>query len=200
MSVDTIVLHVMAGTLAGTDAWFSSKKSGVSTHYGIGYNGELHQYVDESDTAYHAGSLVTNRRSIGIEHEGKHPDWPTGYWIPNYQQLAKSHALVVDILQRYRLDASHVFGHGEVANKPTCPGPGLNMMQYKQVVTNMLLQASRPKDSLKDKEATNADSISLVFGIGATTDPMVMEVNLEIRIGNKTYKTNIKDVKFEEEE
>jgi N-acetyl-anhydromuramyl-L-alanine amidase AmpD len=41
----------MDGTLAGTDAWFTNPASQVSAQYGIGKNGEVHQYVKEEDTA-----------------------------------------------------------------------------------------------------------------------------------------------------
>ena len=54
---EAIVIHVMDGTLKGTDGWFSSPLSQVSAHYGIGRNGEVHQYVEEIDTAWHAGRI-----------------------------------------------------------------------------------------------------------------------------------------------
>ena len=33
---EAIVIHIMEGTLTGTDAWFKSEESGVSAHYGVG--------------------------------------------------------------------------------------------------------------------------------------------------------------------
>ena len=55
---EAIVIHIMEGTLKGTDAWFKNEESGVSAHYGIGKQGEIHQYVGKSDTAWHAGRLA----------------------------------------------------------------------------------------------------------------------------------------------
>jgi N-acetylmuramoyl-L-alanine amidase len=55
---EIIVIHIMAGTLIGTDSHFSSPFSQVSTHYGIGFNGEVHQYVKEEDTAWGNGLRV----------------------------------------------------------------------------------------------------------------------------------------------
>lgn len=80
---EAIVIHIMEGTLQGTDAWFSNEESGVSAHYAIGKYGESHQYVGESDRAWHAGRIVSptwrllkpdinpNWYTIGIEHEGR---------------------------------------------------------------------------------------------------------------------------------
>lgn len=65
-----IVLHWMVGTLSGTDKVFQDPNRQASTQYGIGATGEIHQYVDDKYTAYHAGVSQYNRASIGIEHEG----------------------------------------------------------------------------------------------------------------------------------
>ncbi|HWO92013.1 MAG TPA: N-acetylmuramoyl-L-alanine amidase, partial [Methylomirabilota bacterium] len=52
---EAIVVHIMDGTLLGTDARFANPGSKVSAHYGVGTNGQIHHYVAESDTAWHAG-------------------------------------------------------------------------------------------------------------------------------------------------
>ena len=44
---EAIVIHIMEGSLSGTDDWFRSTKSNVSAHYGIGKTGEVHRYVPE---------------------------------------------------------------------------------------------------------------------------------------------------------
>lgn len=68
--IDHITLHIMAGTLAGTDAHFSRSASQVSATYGIGGNGDIHQYVSESNTAWADGDAISNASGISIEHEG----------------------------------------------------------------------------------------------------------------------------------
>jgi N-acetylmuramoyl-L-alanine amidase len=127
-----IVIHVMAGTLGGTDAWFSDPAAKVSAHYGVGKNGEVHQYVSEDDTAFHAGTVVNptaqivldlpnvnpNFYTIGIEHEGQATDaWTT-------QQASTSAELIAQIAARHAipLDAHHVFAHQEVRASKPCPG------------------------------------------------------------------------------
>ncbi len=81
------VIHIMQGSLAGTDAWFANSASQVSSHFGIGKRGEVHQYVKIEDSAWHAGVVKNptwkllkktllgtpinpNFYTIGIENEG----------------------------------------------------------------------------------------------------------------------------------
>ena len=79
---EAVVIHIMEGTLPGTDSWFASSSSQVSAHYGVGKSGEIHQYVKEGDTAWHAGrvdrptwkllkpDINPNLYTIGVEQEG----------------------------------------------------------------------------------------------------------------------------------
>jgi N-acetyl-anhydromuramyl-L-alanine amidase AmpD len=129
------VIHIMAGTLHGTDLWFGNSVSAVSAHYGVGKNGEIHQYVREEDTAFHAGSVDApswtaihktangkfinpNYYTIGIEHEGfPDDDWPEA-------QRASSVELIAEIAARWHipLDALHVIRHHEIRRSKPCPG------------------------------------------------------------------------------
>lgn len=52
----------MGGTLAGTDSWFNNSASQVSAHFGAGFDGELHQYVDLGNTAWANGILEPGQR------------------------------------------------------------------------------------------------------------------------------------------
>jgi hypothetical protein len=63
-----LVEHIMQGTLTGTDGWFRNPAAQVSAHFGIGKAGEVIQWVDTADTAWHA--VAANHMSIGVEHEG----------------------------------------------------------------------------------------------------------------------------------
>jgi N-acetylmuramoyl-L-alanine amidase len=123
---DAIVIHIMEGTLAGTDEWFNDPESKVSAHYGIGRNGQVHQYVREGDTAYHAGRVFgstwsqlrvgvnPNLYTVGIEHEGQEgSDWPDDL----YQASAE---LVAAVGGRWGipLDRAHVIGHRKPALVP----------------------------------------------------------------------------------
>jgi len=131
-----LVLHLMDGSLAGTDAWFltapdkrpASLQAPSSAHYGIGKDGTIHQYVAEQDTAFHAGRVLNpkipievnpNYWSIGVEHEGRVSDiWPEA-------MVDASVTLLTDICQRIKIpaDRAHIIGHREIFSEKPCPGP-----------------------------------------------------------------------------
>jgi hypothetical protein len=52
-----ICVHTMAGTLASCDGWFGNPASQVSSHYGAGLAGELHQYVALANGSWANGVL-----------------------------------------------------------------------------------------------------------------------------------------------
>jgi N-acetylmuramoyl-L-alanine amidase len=137
-----IVIHIMEGSLSGTDSWFQSADSKVSAHYGVGRNGEVHQYVQENDSAWHAGRVFTpswqliqpsgdgtyynpNYYTVGIEHEG---DEATVWTDATY---AASSSLIRDISTRWNipLDRNHVIGHHEIYAKKACPGNKVDLLK-----------------------------------------------------------------------
>ena len=127
-----IVLHVMDGTLTGTDAWFANPKAKVSAHYGVGRHGEIHQYVDEADTAWHAGDWGVNLSTIGIEHEGRQ-NGGTPYWAPTLEQLLASVRLAASICHRHGIapDPDTLLRHSEInPDHALCPGPGFPLELY----------------------------------------------------------------------
>lgn len=63
-----VVLHVMEGSLAGTDAWFHDPVSQVSSHFGVGRAGQVYQWVDLNRVAW--AQAAYNDSAISIEHEG----------------------------------------------------------------------------------------------------------------------------------
>lgn len=139
-----IVIHLAAGSLGGTDAWFLNPASTVSAHYCIGTSGTVHQYVKDSDTAYHTGvihnptwpaiikGINPNIYTIGIEHEGELGDvWPE-------EQLQASIAITAGLCKEFSIpiDALHIIGHHEIYDGHACPGPGWNKQTYISRVTN----------------------------------------------------------------
>ena len=65
-------MHTMAGSLSSCDSWFNNPSAVVSAHYGIGFDGEIHQYVRDEDMAYANGVLEPGNR------------WPYQGMNPNY--------------------------------------------------------------------------------------------------------------------
>lgn len=125
-TVKYVIIHTMQGSLAGTAAWFSNPAAGGSAHYGVGFDGEVHQYVDEKDTAWHSGNRDYNLRSLGIELEGF---MERGYFPDTMMDAAA--ALTADILLRCKLKPTRqvVIGHVEV---PSPDGKGFGGKHHHQ--------------------------------------------------------------------
>jgi N-acetylmuramoyl-L-alanine amidase len=127
-----IVVHTTDGTFEGAARWFADPRSGVSAHYLVGLDGRVAQFVDEADTARHAGrirdataSLVDeenpNLYTVGIEFEDGGD--PLGVERPHAQYVAGAR-LLLEIASRWGipLDREHVVGHREVYVAKACPG------------------------------------------------------------------------------
>jgi glycosyltransferase involved in cell wall biosynthesis len=126
-----IVAHTNQGTAASTIAWFGAADSGVSAHYLVCLDGRVVQFVDEADTARHAGRVREptsalaegdpNRHTIGIEFEdGGDPERVTR----TAAQYRAGAALIRVIAERWQipLDREHVIGHRELFAAKACPG------------------------------------------------------------------------------
>ena len=151
---EAIVIHIMAGTLVGTDSWFNNVKSQVSAHYGIGKNGEIHQYVKEEDSAWHAGivsnpnwlllkpsNINPNLYTIGIEHEGSESD----VWTE--QMKNASAAMIRNICIRWQIpiDRNHVIGHYQLSSKkPNCPAINKNIIDELIAIAAAQQQSAPP--------------------------------------------------------
>jgi N-acetyl-anhydromuramyl-L-alanine amidase AmpD len=125
-----IVIHISEGCLSSADSWFNNPDAQVSAHYIVAKSGEIHQYVKERDTAFHAGAPLNptwkllrpkvnaNWYTIGIEHEGKVEDaWPEAQYHASAQ-------LISDIARRWSIpvDADHLVLHREIHGDRSCPG------------------------------------------------------------------------------
>lgn len=129
-----VVNHIMEGTLSGTDSWFSNPASQVSSHFGVGKNGEIHQYVDLKNHAWANGvvnkpswpllisGVNPNYYTVSIEHEGK-----SGDVMPEaqYQATLSLHRWLIETLD-LPVTKDNIIGHYRIdsVNKSRCPGTG----------------------------------------------------------------------------
>jgi len=114
VKITDIVLHWMAGNLAATDATFKNAARQTSAHYGV-ENGVVHQYVQDSEVAWHSGDWNENQRSIGIEHSaqpGRNASAAT---------IATSVALIVSLCRKYGISPDHIYPHNRFTSTQ-CPG------------------------------------------------------------------------------
>ncbi|MCI4013027.1 N-acetylmuramoyl-L-alanine amidase [Brevibacterium sp. ZH18] len=99
-SYQGVCLHTMVGSLAGTDAMFQKDgTTGTESHFGVGENGEIYQWVD---TAYTAdANYLGSGHVISIEtadYGGSFGRWNTnGDNVPYWN--AKQIVSIVKILQ-----------------------------------------------------------------------------------------------------
>lgn len=144
---EAIVIHLMDGSLKGTDSWFRNPDSKASTHYGVGVAGEVYQWVEEKNMAWGNGRVDKptwkglkpnanpNLYTISIEHEGK-----SGHeWTED--QYKATADLVKEIAKRWNipLDAEHIVVHSEIfSKKPNCPGVGFD----KSILLDMVKPVS----------------------------------------------------------
>jgi N-acetylmuramoyl-L-alanine amidase len=158
---EAIVIHIMQGTLEDTDSWFGATRSAVSAHYGIGRDGEIHQYVEEGDTAWHAGRVDSpswrliksgvnpNLYTIGIEHEGHTGD----VWTD--ELLDTSSSVIAEVATRWgiRVDGDHVVPHASIYSpKSFCPGTGVELGNLIAVARGKV--GTRPPSNFVDMAAT----------------------------------------------
>lgn len=141
---EAIVVHIMDGSFAAGESVFLNPATQKSAHYGISTAGEIHQYVDESDTAFHAGIVVRpqwlllkpgvnpNFYTIGIEHAGRPDDvWPD-------VQLAASASLIGEVAVRWGIpiDDQHIIPHHFIRASKTCPGNWLDLKSLMRRVSS----------------------------------------------------------------
>ena len=129
-----ICIHTMQGTLEGTDKWFRNTDSQVSSHYGLGLDGTVYQWIIDSDTAWAQGrkylptfKMVLDRptenpNSYLISIECADDNNPAGAdrskQIPTLVQLVR----FICGIHNIPIDREHICGHREIYSAKTCPG------------------------------------------------------------------------------
>lgn len=79
-TIDTITIHCMAGNLSveTCGALFAQSSRQASSNYGVGTDGRIALYVDESNRSWCTSSNANDQRAVTIEvaNNGGAPDWP----------------------------------------------------------------------------------------------------------------------------
>ena len=100
--ITEITIHHMAGVLSAEECGWIFQRPGRngSSHYGIGNDGEIANYVDEDDTAWTNSNWESNCRAITIETSNCEigGDWPV-----SDDALNGLIRLVADIAKRYNI-------------------------------------------------------------------------------------------------
>lgn len=138
-----VVEHTTGGgaTIGALDNWFNNPAAEVSATFGVGPNGEIHQYVSLDDEAYAHGivdnpsppqvvldnlKISPNRYLIGIEHvDGGIAGTVTAKQLDASQRLT---AWLFDTVilpnaakTGAKIDRDHILGHYQIGSHPQCP-------------------------------------------------------------------------------
>lgn len=128
-----ITIHHMAGIMSAEACGYlwQNPNRGTSSHYGIGVNGEIGQYVDESNTSWCDSNWESNCTSVTIENSN---DSTGGEWHVSDATLNSLIKLCADISIRnnlgYLVVGDNLTWHS-MYSATTCPGDYLrSKMQY----------------------------------------------------------------------
>lgn len=129
--IEAITIHHMAGRLTAEQCGkiFQAVGRYGSSHYGIGYDGRIGQYVDEADTAWTNSNWDSNCKSVTIETSDN-----DNSWYVNDTTLNSLIKLVADIAKRNNLGTlvpgKNLTWHS-MFTSTSCPGDYLrSKMQY----------------------------------------------------------------------
>lgn len=118
-----VVLHVMEGTLDGTDSWFHNPAAQASAHFGVGRDGRVFQWVSTEGRAW--AQAAGNSNYVSIECEGHSGDALTD------RQLAAVAGIVgwtgIPLVKADHPGVGGLGWHGmggpAWGAHPNCPGP-----------------------------------------------------------------------------
>ncbi|WP_327671809.1 MULTISPECIES: peptidoglycan recognition family protein [unclassified Streptomyces] len=151
-SVRGVVVHIMAGTLAGTDSWFRNSRAQASSHFGTGKTGALYQWVDTADRAW--AQVGGNSSWLSVENEGQGGDVLTEAQLnANAEVLAWAHKVYAVPLQVANSPSGkglgyHAMGGSAWGGHTSCPGSKIVAQLPEIVARAKRLVAGQEEDPL----------------------------------------------------
>lgn len=159
VKITEICIHHCGGVLSAKTCGdiFKRKGRNGSSNYGIGVNGEIYCYVDESDTAWCNSNWASNCRSVSIETSNNKTG---GNWTVSSKSLNSLIKLVADIAKRNNMGTlvkgKNVTWHKMYKNT-ACPGPYLlSKMDYIIAEANKINNVSKSTSPKKTTTSTNS--------------------------------------------
>lgn len=120
------VVHIMQGSLNGSDSWFKNPSAQVSAHFGIAKDGTIYQWVDTDRIAWAEANY--NGEAISVENEGYAGEQLTSAQAWSLACLMKWARQTHGLRIRRTFDANGEgwLGHGELGaaggGHTGCPG------------------------------------------------------------------------------
>ena len=161
-SVRGVVVHIMAGTLAGTESWFRNPQARASSHFGTGRSGRLYQWVDTKDRAW--AQAAGNTSWLSVENEGQGGDALTHVQLAyNAEVLAWAHRVYSVPLQVASGPNGaglgwHGMGGKAWGGHTSCPGPRIvaQLPEIVELARNIIDQEDDPMAGMDQRDVFNA--------------------------------------------
>lgn len=185
-----VVVHIMDGTLEGSEAWFKNKNSQASSTFGVGKDGELRQWVDTADRAW--AQAAGNRTYLSVENEGRGGDSLTSAQIKaNAKVLYWAHTKYGVPLQLAKKAgdkglAYHALGGSAWGGHTSCPGPKI-VAQLDDIVAEAKKLAGE-KPAPKPSPVYAPYPGASYFKIGRTSKTITALGKALVKAGFKGYK------------
>lgn len=170
-SIEAITIHHMAGRLTAEQCGriFQAKGRYGSSHYGVGYDGSIANYVDEEDTAWTNSNWDSNCKSVTIETSDN-----DNSWYVNEITLNALIKLVADIAKRRNL--------GKLV-------PGKNLTWH-----SMFTNTTCPGDYLRSKMQYIADEANKINGYGSATSDTKVNVYYRVKTQKHGWLSEVKNL------
>lgn len=191
--IKKITIHHAAGivSIEGLGSMFRQGSRQVSSHYGIGNDGRIGQYVDEKNTAWTDGNWVSNCTSVTIETSNNKLG---GNWTVGSKALKSLIELVADIAYRNNLGTlvkgKNLTWHSMYAST-ACPGNYLrSKMSYICKQANKI-NAKRTKKVIKKTYTTGNYKTLYAMNIRAGAGTLYRRKKVkELTIDGKKHATS----------
>ena len=153
--IDTITIHCMAGDLSVETCGnvFANKSRQASSNYGIGSDGRIALYVNESDRSWCSSNRANDHRAVTIEvaNDGGAPDWHV-----SDQAMNSLINLVTDICRRNNIKELKWQGNKNLIGQ---------IDKQNMTVHRWFSKKSCPGDYLYSKHGYIANEVNKKLGI-----------------------------------
>lgn len=206
-TIQEITIHHMAGRLTAQRCGelFQAIGRQGSSHYGIGYDGVIAQYVDEANTAWTNSNRAANHRAVTIETAN---DSTGGNWPVNDVTLRSLINLIADIAIRNNLvplvKGKNLTWH-QMYSATTCPGPYLiSKLDYIVEEANKIINGGsdvtrtpvtityQAYDGAWLGNITGYDVNDGKYGYAGGTSKPISGMYANASIGNVYYRSHVK--------
>ena len=170
--IEAITIHHMAGVMSAEQCGkvFQAVGRGGSSHYGIGNDGRIGLYVDESNTAWTNSNWDANCKSVTIETSNSSTG---GSWKVGDKALNSLIKLVADIGKRNNLGTlvkgKNVTWHS-MFTATTCPGAYLlSKMDYIIAEANKINNPAPASSTTTKRKVGDVVTINGVYTSSTST-------------------------------